>query len=318
MPDSRLQLIHGENSYLVREATNAAKQAFIVQEGDLNLATLPGSSSEDEIISACETLPFLGNQRLIIVDDWSWKNSADRLTDFVGQLPEHCQLIFAGSKADARVKLYKAIKKHGQITEHGALKPAEYSSWLSHQAKSRGLTLQSDALQLLSLYTLGDCAAGDAELHKLGTYAAGEPITKQIVEKLVHPDLHTSIFRLTDAISAKQTKAALDALADLTGRGENLMQIFHMIVRQIRIYLQIQALLARGGNPSEVASTLRLHPYVAQTSVRGVRSWTPAALENAHRELLAIDTALKTGRLSYTTTNTAELSFALEKFILAL
>jgi DNA polymerase-3 subunit delta len=311
--------MHGENSYLVREAVAVLKQKFLAAEGDLNLATFEGgSATEDEIMSACETLPFLGTQRLVIVLDWSWKKPAERLSEFVGRLPKHCQLVFAGDKADARVKLYKALKKHGEVTEYAALKPAEYTAWLRQLASTRGITLEPAAAELLGLYTLGDCSAGANELAKLATYAADEPITKAMVEKLVHPDLHTSIFRLTDAVSARETAAALASLADLEQRGEDLVQVFHMLVRQIRIYLGIQGFLAQGGSPSELASTLGLHPYVAQTSARQVRSWTEPELRAAHARLLDIDTALKTGRLTYTTNNTTEFSFVLEQFILAL
>ncbi len=315
---ANLILLYGENTHLLQVNLRTRQAEFVAAEGDLNLTVLDGRGTDTEnIITACEALPFLGSRRMTIVRDFNFKKAAPELTEFAKNLPEHCQLILTAAKADARTTLYKAIKKHGEIQEFAPLKPAEFRRWLTETVSAKNLVLERDALELLATYTLGDCATAENELAKLATYTDGGPIDRAAVAALTHPDLHTSIFALTDALGARQIHNALACLNDLTKRGENLIQVLFAIVSQLRTLLRVQALLAKRVPAGQLASELKLHPFVVQKSLPCSRNFSTAELKVAYRRLLAIDTAIKTGKLSYTTNNPTELAFALEKFVVS-
>lgn len=290
---------------------------FSKQEGDLNLAIFDGSViEENEIILACETAPFLGNRRLAIVRDFNFKKSVERLAEFVEHLPDFCTLVFTAVKPDARTALFKRIKKHGQIREFPAMKPVEFKRWLKEEVGQREIKITIDALNLLAIFTIGDCQSAVSELAKLRIYADGQVISKSDVEMLVHPDLHTSVFRLTDAIGMRQIESALSYLVDITRRGENLVQIFFMIVRQFRILIGIKACLEKRLPAARIASELKLPPFVVNTTISQARNFTGAELQLAYRRLLEIDAGVKSGRVAYTTNNIVELVLELEKFII--
>jgi DNA polymerase-3 subunit delta len=302
-------LLHGENRYLLRRELDMLKKRFLAAEGDFNLNILNGNETDEKaIIVACETPPFLGSKRLVIVRDWDFKKSAALLAKFIAELPEHCTLIITSKKADARTTLFKALKKSGQIKEFSALKPAEFKKWLRDEVQKQEIQIDATALDQLATFTLGDCEAAINELAKLKIYADGEKITRTDVETLVHPDLHTSVFRLTDAIGERQHAAALASLQDLVSRGENLIQIFFMIVRQFRILLQLQALSNQRLSQFEIARELKLHPFVVQNSMQQVRNFSEQELREAHKKLLTIDTAVKTGKVGYSAANPTEFA----------
>lgn len=309
-------LLHGENSYLLRREMNLSVEDFKQKEGDLNLAILDGQGAEEnEIISACETPPFLGNSRFTVVHDFDFKRSMPGLSKFVENLPEYCTLVVTTRKADARTVLFKAFKAHGEIREFPPLKPAAYQKWLRDESTRQDLALEPDAAELLAIFTLGDCEAAVNELNKLKTYAAGAKITRHDVDALVHPNLHTSVFRLTDAIGERRIENALVDLQDIVNRGENLIQIFFMIVRQFRILITLSALLPKRLAPNEIARQLKLHPFVVQNSLRQVRNFSSEELLRSYRQLLKIDTAVKSGKIGYSSANPGEFALALEKFI---
>lgn len=310
-------LLHGENSFLLRQKVSEFKQKFLAEEGDLNLAIFNARETDERtIIGAYETPPFLGQQRLVIVQDFDFKKSAPLLARALTGMPEYATLLILSPKADSRTVLFKAIKAHGQILEFAALKPTEFEIWLDKVVREKGLKIEPDALECLSTFTMGNCEAAMSEIDKLKTYADEEKITRRDVEILVHPDLHTSVFRFTDAIGERRHQAALLSLQDLVNRGENLLQIFFMIVRQFRLLLTIQALLAQKLSPTEIARQLKVHPFVVQNTLRQVRNFSYEELRRAHQKLLMIDTAVKTGKVSYSSTNPIEFSFELEKFII--
>lgn len=312
-----ITLFYGKNSYLLRQAVNELRQKFVEGESDLNLNILDAREIEEvEIVTACETPPFLGQQRLVIVRDFDFKRAVPQLVKTCQNLPEHCQLVITAAAVDARTKLFKVLKKHGETHEFAPLlKPAAFSRWLENEATNRELKLQPDALKLLATFTLGNCEAASSELAKLAAYTDGAPITRADVVKLVHPDLHTSVFLLTDAIGERRISAALNSLQDLVNRGENLIQIFFMIVKQFRTLLNLHSLAAENLPPSELARRLKLHPFVVQNSLRQMRNFSANELLLAHRKLLVIDAAVKTGRISAAASNPVEFSLALEKFI---
>ena len=317
---SNLLLFHGENNYLIRQAINDIKNKFISSEGDLNLkvfeARSMSSTMESEIISACETPPFLGNQRLTIVRDFDFKKSVENLLKFLEDLPQYTTLLVTSNKADARTKLFKFFKKHGEVHEFKDLKPSEFRHWLNGETNNRDIKLNPDALELLTTFTLGSCESAINELAKLKAYSNQKTVTRQDVEILVHPDLHTSVFRLTDAIGERKIGSALSSLHDIVNRGENLIQIFFMIVRQFRILLNLQAYAIKKLSPASLAKELKLHPFVVQSSLRQLRNFSKVELLESYRRLLDIDTAVKKGKVQYNPSNPTEFALALEKFII--
>lgn len=311
-------LLYGENSYLLRRELDSIVGKFKIKEGDMNLAIMDAKdSAESDIITACETPPFLGNARLTIVQNVDFKKSADALADFLEKIPESCHLIVTAKSTDARKKLFKAFKKFGTLKEFAAPKPAEFKKWLREEVSNRKLAIEANALDLLATYTLGNCEAAINELDKLETFSSGEKITSDDVKLLTHPDLHTSVFQLTDAIGERRIGNALADLRDIVNRGENLIQIFFMVVRQFRILLSLQALASRRLAPADIARELKLHPFVVQNSLRQMRNFSEQELLTAHTQLLDIDTSVKTGKLSYSTANPGEFALALEKFIVS-
>jgi len=311
-------LFFGENSFLLQKKLQFLINDFKKREGDLNLAILEARDSDESvIISAAETPPFLGNSRLVVVREFDFKKPAERLTKFIPNLPKSTILILTAKSVDARTKLFKAFKNYGEVEEFTPLKPSEFKKWLSVEITRVDLKIEPAAIDLLVTFTLGDCATAMNELAKLKAFADDATISRENVKALTHPNLHTSVFNLTDAIGARKIENALADLHNIVDRGENLVQIFFMIVRQFRILLNLNALANRNLPPTTIARELKLHPFVVSNSLRQVRNFSETELLTAYRKLLEIDTAMKTGGLNYSSTNPNEFALALEKFIVS-
>lgn len=312
---STIILFTGLNGPELRTALAKTIADFVAHDGELNVTTFdtPKVVARD-VLSACEALPFLGSRRLVVVRDLDFtSSSAGELAEGIEQLPEHTTLLFVAEDPDGRSALLKKIKKIGEIREFATPEKKDFRGWLSLTAKQIELTLEPHALDLLALYTAGNCEQATQELHKLKTYAGATPVTKADIQQLVTPDLHTTIFQLTDDLGAKKTENAIATLTDLIRRGENLVQTLYMLARHIRILLQIKA--CEGKPAASIASELKIHPFVVQKSLAQVRNFSITELIQAHAAVLLIDTGLKTGKIHITTMDQTELALELEKLI---
>ena len=141
-------------------------------------------------------------------------------------------------------------------------------------------------------------------------------LKKLDIDNLVTPVYDVNVFKLTDYIGAKQTNKAIDMLDKLAESGNSTFQIFSMIVRQFRIFLQIEEMQTKPA--SEIASALKLHPFVVQNSIKQLRSFSKTELLKAYQDLLEIDRKLKTGEVKISANNENMFMLELEKFILKL
>lgn len=333
---NNLFLFTGEETFLLFKQLQAWREAFEEKHGELNLVHLDGTQVEiGEIIASIEAAPFLGEKRLIIVDglplapktrnagkvtkkDEATEKALERLIEFLPKIPESSVVVFVQSKPDKRKSLYKKIVQLGQLKEFNSLSPAELSKWIQQQAHKHGSSISAAEATHLSSLTGQDLWRIDNELKKLATYCLEKPIDRKAIDQLVVPTIEANIFHLTDALGIKDQKKAIQNLHRSMAAGENLRQIFYMIVRQFRLFLQIGGYLSNypNTNPANLASTLKIHPFVARNTMGQLKHFQMNELKKAHKELLEIDVALKSSKIRVTTEDQDELALAIERFIL--
>ncbi len=69
-----------------------------------------------------------------------------------------------------------------------------------------------------------------------------------------------------------------------------------MLIRQFKILLQIRDALDANMNPSDMATRLKIHPYVAKKGAMQARNFSSAALKDYLNRLVYLDFSNKIGR----------------------
>ena len=319
-----LYLFYGEESYLLQEKINSWKTAFREKHGDYNLSSVNGLKEDaGAIISECETVPFLGEKRLIIIENLPPavnikidEKKANNLLRFVENVPETSVVVFVQPLPDKRTKFYKQLSKIAEIEVFSSLKGKDLSAWANKEINRRGGKILPAALGYLIGKVGNNLWLLNNEINKLIAYADNKPISENDIDKLVIPIYDTNIFKLTDYIGNKKSKEALEILHRLIDGGMNSVQIFNMIIRQFRIFLQIDEVRELSSN--QIASNLGLHPFVVQNTLKQIRFFKKPELVRAYQKLLAIDEKLKTGGIKISATNENMFILEIEKFILEL
>ncbi len=321
---NNLYLFFGEESYLLQKKVKFWKESFQKKHGEYNLSVIDGlKESPSSIIAECETVPFLGEKRLIILENLPpaigakvEEKKVNAILRFLEEIPDSCVIVFLNSKPDKRTKFFKQLKKIAQVEEFKHIPINDLNAWILNELKERRGKILPAAVQHLINKTGNNLWLLHNEIEKLIAYVGDKPISENDIDKLVTPVYDVNVFKLTDYIGAKNVKLAIDMLDKLVDSGNSSIQIFNIIIRQFRIFLQIDEMKTK--SPSDIASVLHLHPFVVQNSLKQLRSFTKEELLQGYKDLLEIDRKLKTGEIKISANNENMFMLELEKFILKL
>lgn len=355
---SMFYLFHGPDEFSMRE-----ELARLRREGDFALSedTFAGAETDVRAISiACNTLPFLSELRLVVVEGLPKRKraakaddaTADRdgdgpdggegtnapvsateasvepaatvrgrkgaskgkgrkasgpdprawaleLAEYVARLPETTILVvLVDELLEPAHPLVAAAERHGRARAFVAPKGAQLESWLIRRAQASGARLAPEAARLLA-GTGAELRPLAHEIDKLATYAGnGGEIGAAEVRLLSPTGQQARVWDLTDALARRDRGRALALLHELLGAGESPLGIVALTANQTRTLIQVKALAERGLRAFQIAQTAGLAPFVVEKSLPLVRQFSQAQLEEAHRALLRIDTALKLSKIT--------------------
>jgi DNA polymerase-3 subunit delta len=312
-------LFHGEDEY----RRSLQLEDMKAKLGDL--ATLALNTTElngrqltlDELIFACDSTPFLGERRLVIVSDLATRFQRDskeaatyseldstfleRFEEYVDRLPDTTRLVLMESgKIKQGNPIHRIVSRsdHGYEKEFAPLRGRELHAWIVERVEGKGGRIERPAVDVLAAFVGGDLRLLDQEIEKLLTYVGPErPINEEDVELLVSYVQEANIFHMVDALGRRDTRQAMELLERLLEGGHHPLYVLHMITRQFRILLQIKELRAVGTLPADIAALLHLPPFVIDKSSKQARNFSFEQLEDIYRSLLEVDAAVKSGEM---------------------
>jgi DNA polymerase-3 subunit delta len=313
-------LFYGPDNYTASKKLARWREEFEKKFGDLNIHVFEGETlTAAEFSEAVFTLPFLSEKKLIIIRDFladAPEEERKAITEKLDGVPEHCIMVFIERQApDARTALYKKLCKAGQTVEFPLLEKPALIQWIIKRFGEKSAVIGAKEAEILADAVGPDLWQMDQETEKLALYGQSHPIDSQAIENLASANLSASIFKLTDYLSAKNGRMALKTLDTLIASGEDLFQIFHMIVRNFRILIHTKTCLEKKMDRPQIVKETGVHPYSVMNAVSQCRNFTDESLDGIYRRLLQIDVDSKSGRIRTTTGDYAELRLAIEKLI---
>lgn len=251
-------------------------------------------TSPETVISALNSYSLFGEGPFVVVRNLDAWNAAQKtkVLDYLNNPSPEADLVMLGAKLGAREKLLAAVKKTGEVHDLKQPTGKALARWSIGYAKKQGLELPEDVAGELVARCSDDKAKVSRETEKLALYAEGAA-TMEDVEALCPPDLQSNIFQFVDALGAGDRGRALHLLEALLGTGEPPLRILFMIRRQFRLLARARSLLEDGASRPEVASTLKVPPFVARKLEEQARGMGDEDLENALALVLDLERGLK-------------------------
>jgi DNA polymerase-3 subunit delta len=233
--------------------------------------------------------------------DWK-RDFLAGLSAYLPNLPPFARLIFVETRTlPASHPILRLAKTEGEeerafVRQFRLPKDRDLPPWIRQRALDHGGNISREAASLLAALVGSDLRSLDQEIDKLLLYADGRPVDAEDVRTLVSRARDTNIFALVDSVGRRQTDRALRLLHGLLDDGEAPLYLLAMLARQVRILIQVSELRDEGLSQHEIASRLKLHPYVVEKGLAQARNFEMSQLEAAHQRLVETDWAIKTGK----------------------
>lgn len=307
-----IRVFYGKDEFSIYERIKEIRLAATSSElGDMNTAFLDGKDlSKQELITTASTVPFMSDNRLIIVDDLAKKFEFGRgapkpkLGDWEGiesdlaLIPETTELVFREGDLSSRNPMITALKNVAEVIFFQGLRHQEVIRWIIKRADYLNARIDRPAASLLAESIGGDLRILNAELEKLSLYKHGETIGRQDVSDFVPYVQEQSIFRVVDAAIEGDTGQSLKMAGLLIKAGSSPSMIIRMIERQVRLLLLARDMKARNVSNLDIGRKLSLSGYPLQKTLDMERKLTKKSFSFMHDLILDTELKIREGFLS--------------------
>ena len=295
-------LLYGEEAYLRLQNRDKLLKALGCDSSSMNFNRYKGKDIvPGEIIDMAETMPFLAERRVILIEDSGlFKDGCPELAEYLKSPSETVLFIFVEQELDKRKDLYKAVSKLGFDMECEIQTEDTLYRWIRSKLSSEGKDISPRALGLLVERVGTDMSNISTEIEKLVCYTLGRSqVTEEDIEAVCAHYLTSRIFAMTDAISGRDQRTAIELYYDMLALKEPPAKILAMITRQFNIMYQVKEMDGRGVDKYTIASAAKIQPFFVQKYLNWARGYSFRELKDALEMCASQDEAVKTGKLDY-------------------
>ena len=307
MADSNLlsaYLVNGEDE-LKRETVLKRLRARMDKLGDMdfNSDTFDGAdASGSDIVTACNTMPFASEARLVVVRnaDALAKADSEALVEYLGSPSPTTVLALVSRKLAKNTRLYKAVAALGKqaVIDCTPKKAYELPKVVRGMAVSHGVTLNDTGARRLVELVGENTVHLDAEIKKLAlAHSGGQPIGPAEVEMLVTRSAEVKPWDFTAAFAARDAAACVSLL----GKMESVSPyaLIGMCVTRLRELITAHALAARGqGGAKALAAHLKQPEWRVKNHPAWARRWSAEELRHALVSAREAERAMKSGAVA--------------------
>ncbi|SER18380.1 DNA polymerase III, delta subunit [Gracilibacillus ureilyticus] len=312
---SPVYYIYGTEIYMIEEIKQSLYHNSMSEaDRDTNVSIFDLEEVPiQEVVNDANTYPFFGEKKLIVAGNASFlkakppatdlDHQPDVLTDYlINPAPYSILVIIAPfEKLDERKKVVKQLKKHATTIACEPLKEWNMNEALERIADNHHVKVEPDVVTYMINEIGTDLMILQSELEKMALYIGeGNTIRMEEAELLLSHHESNSALKLVDAIIANDLVKAINIMKDLEKLGEEPIKLIALLASQFRTLLHIKTLHQKGYNQKQMASQLKIHPYVAKLSVTRQAKFTKDELTKAIELLAEADANMKTGKVEKT------------------
>lgn len=294
-------VLYGAEAYLLKQYKDKLVKAMVNEGDNMNFTSFTGKDiSTKEVIDLAETMPFLSDRRVILIEDSGFfKSATDDLADYMEAIPETTFFIFAEKEVDKRNRLYKACYKAGKVVEFETQNEQLLARWIGSRIKKEGKNITNEAYQLFIAKTGTDMENIDKELEKLICYTLDKAtIEASDVEAITTEQISNKVFEMVDSIALHNQAKALDLYYDLLALKEPAMRILFLIARQFQILFVVKVMTSQNFAPKEIAAKAGCPEWAVKKNQNQCRGFTGRQLKEAIEDAVDFEEAVKTGRMN--------------------
>jgi DNA polymerase-3 subunit delta len=314
-----LHVLIGADDYSIRQALGEIKKGI----GDAtalmtNTTVLDGKQvTLEHLRSACETVPFLAEKRLVIVEgllerfEAKGKNGKKKAShklekteeyiefaEAVKKLPPFTELVIIGGEISERNPLLWELSNMMKVRGFPLLNKPQLSQWIERRVTGAGGSIAPQALALLIRFVGNDLWTMSGEVDKLTQFTAGRRIEEADIKAVVSDAQEANVFAMVDAVMESRLGVAQELLQQQFRQGAAPAQLLIMLARLVRIIFQVKDMRDRGKTRVDIQHKLGLNSdFLLRKAWDQADKYSMARLREVFHKLLEADLSIKTGKL---------------------
>jgi DNA polymerase III subunit delta len=304
-PAPTVYLLLGEEEWLAEDALQTLLRDLLpASERELNLDVADAAETPiQEVIARCDTFPFLGNRRIVVLRRGEALRPADQdaLADYLDRGPPPSVLILVAEKLDRRRRLFTVLQGTARIIPCRRLDPQDLLHWIRARVAAAGKTIAPEAAEVLVVLVGGALRNLSTEIDKLVSYiGARRAITADDVRTVTSHVAESTVFELMDAVGLRQADRAL-RLLQVVLADEPAVRVLFMLGDQIRMLLRTKALQERNPLPGRrppqdaIRAALGTRAFLYERYRAQVAAFGRMDVARILGMLMETDTEIKTG-----------------------
>jgi DNA polymerase III delta subunit len=305
-------LITGNDRPKVEVALARLRARFDAGSIERLVAAGKEGASGDDAVAACNAGTLLLGERLVLVtevdgrrDDrgrlsGGWKAAdVEAVADYLRAPAPGTVLCLVGEEIKKDSVLAKACAKAGDVLAWDVDKRG-LAAWVAERFKERDVKIERDACAAL-IDTVGeDKLALALEIDKLASWADGEPLGVDEVQRLATPFADEPPWALTDAWGKRDTATVLAVVETMLDRSprqrrDEAAALGARLGAHLSKLTRMKMLLDGGMTAKEATAKLGMKDFPGQKLARQTEAFTVEELRDATVRLARLDYALKGG-----------------------
>lgn len=286
-------LAYGTDAGLVSERARTAAKAWagledppseITRLDDADLETDP-----DRLSVELMTVPMFGGRKVVLSSTGRRVNAA-LLKELVepGPLPGVLIVEAGNLKPTDKIRTLFEKAKHAAAIACFPDEGRDLAALIDEEVKAAGMTIASEARELLLAQLGADRALSRGEIAKLVLYCSGRKrIELADVEAIVSDASELNVDRIVNAAAAGETGTAVKELSRALNSGESPQVVLIALQRHFMRLHRIQAETANGRSFADAIKSLRppLHFKQKNAVTAQLRKWPLPHLDRALEEI---------------------------------
>ncbi len=312
-----LYVLYGEDEFSLHQTLEKIKTGIGDQTAlTTNTTVLDGQQvALDQLRAVCGTVPFLAEKRLVIINgllarfENTGKSGRQRksagtrqdeykiLSEYFSVIPDSTVLVLIDGKIKGRNPLLRELADKAKTTFFPMLRNAGLCQWVQNRVREKGGNISSQAIDLLAAFVGGNLWVMANEIDKLVLFTSGRCIEGDDIRRVVSYAQEANVFALVDAILESKVGLAEQTLQQLLQQGAPPAYLLVMLVRQVRMMVQVKELRKRRKSDMEIRGKLGLFSdYALRKTLAQAERYSLTRLKEVYHKLLEADISIKTGK----------------------
>jgi DNA polymerase III subunit delta len=206
--------LEGEEDYYIDLVMDYAEHKLLPEsEAGFNLSVFYGKdASWSDVVNACMRYPMFAERQVVLLKEAQQMKDIDKLDPYIEHPLKSTVFVvsYKEKTLDKRTKLYKTIKKDGEIFTSERVKEYKMVEWVTDYMQQRGFEMGQKAIILLVDFVGNDLSRLTNEIEKI-TVNLGQrkTISEDDIEKYVGVSKEYNAFELQSAMSKKDLAKAI-------------------------------------------------------------------------------------------------------------